>query len=82
MVKNPPAMQELQEMQVPPSGRCPGEGNGNPLQYSCLSYTLKIMSKTLQVSSHSYRGCDVTNVVYVLSYTVGSVFRNIIDVMS
>ena len=21
---------------VPESGRCPGEGNGNPLQYSCL----------------------------------------------
>ena len=21
---------------IPESGRCPGEGNGNPLQYSCL----------------------------------------------
>ena len=21
---------------IPRSGRCPGEGNGNPLQYSCL----------------------------------------------
>ena len=21
---------------IPASGRCPGEGNGNPLQYSCL----------------------------------------------
>ena len=21
---------------IPVSGRCPGEGNGNPLQYSCL----------------------------------------------
>ena len=29
MVKNPPA---IQEMQV----RAPGGGNGNPLQYSCL----------------------------------------------
>ena len=29
MVKNPPAS-------VPVSGRSPGEGNGNPLQYSCL----------------------------------------------
>ena len=47
-----------------------------------ISYTLRIMSKTLQVSCHSYRGCDVTSVVYVLSYTVGSVFRNIVDVMS
>ena len=29
MVKNPPAM-------IPGSGRYPGEGHGNPLQYSCL----------------------------------------------
>ena len=47
-----------------------------------ISYTLSIMSKTLQVSCHSYSGCDVTSVVYVMSYTVGSVFRNIVDVMS
>ena len=33
-VKNSPALQELKEMSV--SGRSPGEGNGNPLQYSCL----------------------------------------------
>ena len=27
----------MQEMRVPPwMGRSPGEGNGNPLQYSCL----------------------------------------------
>ena len=30
-------MQETQEMGVDPGfGRSPGEGNGNPLQYSCL----------------------------------------------
>ena len=46
-----------------------------------ISYTLSIMSKILQVSCHSYSGCDVTRVVYVMSYTVGSVFRNILDVM-
>jgi len=34
MVKNPPAMQEAGF--DPWSGRSPGEGNGNPLQYSCL----------------------------------------------
>ena len=28
-------MQEMQ-IQSPGAGRCPGEGNGNPLQYSCL----------------------------------------------
>ena len=34
MVKNPPAKQETQVQSL--SGRSPGEGNGNPLQYSCL----------------------------------------------
>ena len=38
VIKNPPAMQETQEKlhSVPESGRSPGGGNGNPLQYSCL----------------------------------------------
>ena len=35
MVKNPPANAgDLSSL--PGSGRFPGEGNGNPLQYSCL----------------------------------------------
>ena len=25
---------------IPGSGRSPGEGNGNPLQYSCLGHTM------------------------------------------
>ena len=25
---------------IPPWGRSPGEGNGNPLQYSCLEYPM------------------------------------------
>ena len=34
-VKNPPANAgDLRS--IPGSGRSPGEGNGNPLQYSCL----------------------------------------------
>ena len=39
MVKNLPAMQEIHAGDVGlilGSGRYPGEGNGNPLQYSCL----------------------------------------------
>ena len=37
-VKNPPAMQETQETRVRSLGQqdSPGEGIGNPLQYSCL----------------------------------------------
>ena len=38
MVKNPPA--NAGDMRdtglIPESGRSPGEGNGTPLQYSCL----------------------------------------------
>ena len=38
VVKNLPATQETQEVAglIPGSGRSPGEGNGNSLQYSCL----------------------------------------------
>ena len=35
MVKNLPANAEDVGL-IPGSGRSPGEGNGNPLQYSCL----------------------------------------------
>ena len=35
MVKNPPALAEDPGL-IPGLGRSPGEGNGNPLQYSCL----------------------------------------------
>ena len=38
MVKNPPANagDVGDTASIPGSGRSPGEGNGNPLQYSCL----------------------------------------------
>ena len=38
MVKNPPANagDGRDSGSIPGSGRSPGEGNGNPLQYSCL----------------------------------------------
>ena len=26
---------------IPESGRCPGEGNGNPLYYSCLENSME-----------------------------------------
>ena len=38
LVKNPPARagDARDAGLIPGSGRSPGEGNGNPLQYSCL----------------------------------------------
>ena len=42
VVKNPPAKAgDIRDTgSVPGLGRSPGEGNGNPLQYSCLEYPM------------------------------------------
>ena len=40
VVKNPPANAEDMGS-TPDSGRSPGEGNGNPLQYSCLENSVE-----------------------------------------
>ena len=39
MVKNPPASAG-DTGSIPGSGRSPGEGNGNPLKYSCLGTSM------------------------------------------
>ena len=42
VVKNPPANSEADgdTGSIPGSGRSPGGGNGNPLQYSCLKNSM------------------------------------------
>ena len=45
VIKNPPAIQETAYNArdvglIPGSGRAPGEGNGNSLQYSCLENSM------------------------------------------
>ena len=42
VVKNPPVNAEdaRDASLIPGSGRSPGEGNGNPLQYSCLENSM------------------------------------------
>ena len=42
VVKNLPANAE-DAGSIPGSGRSPGEGNGNPLQYSCLGNTMDMV---------------------------------------
>ena len=42
VVKNPPA-NAGEVGSIPGSGRSPGEGNGNPLQYSCLKNPMDFM---------------------------------------
>ena len=41
MVKNLRTMQETHVWFIPGSGRFPGEGNGYPLQYSCLENSME-----------------------------------------
>ena len=54
MVENAPANAgEIRDVSfIPESGRSPGEGNGNPLQYSCLE---NFMDRSLV--GYSPRGC-------------------------
>ena len=42
VVKNQPAsaVKERDAVLIPGLGRSPGEGNGNPLQYSCLDNSM------------------------------------------
>ena len=40
MVKNPPVNAGDPGSSIPGSRRYPGEGNGNPLQYSCLENSM------------------------------------------
>ena len=40
MVKNLPAMQETQVQSLGDQDDPPGERNGNPVQYSCLKYSM------------------------------------------
>ena len=56
MVKKPCAMQETQVRSVGQEDTSPGEGNGNPLQYSCLENSMDRQPGRLQsMGSHRVR---------------------------
>ena len=68
LVKNTPTMQEIQDLGlIPGSGRSPGEGNGNPLQYFCLgnpmdrgawwatAHGIKEADKTWRLNHHHHQ---------------------------
>ena len=66
-VKNLPARQETQETcagLIPGSGRFSGEGNGNPLQYSCLENSIErgpwqavVCGVTKSLLTFAHTGC-------------------------
>ena len=70
MVKNPPASSgdSGDTSSIPGSGRCPGGGNGNPLQYSCLGNPMDrgarqatvhgVAKNQTQLSTHTYIHVD------------------------
>ena len=63
MVKNPSAsVGDLRDMgSIPGLGRSPGEGNGNPLQYSCLENSHGQRS----LEGCSLWGCTESNITEV-----------------
>ena len=57
MVKNLPAVQETPGS-IPRSGRSPGEGNGYPLQYSCLENPMDRGARWATAHGVAKRGHD------------------------
>ena len=50
VVKNLPANADLKDVSsIPGSGTFPGEGNGNPLQYSCLENSVDREARQITV---------------------------------
>ena len=70
MVKSLPAMQETLGS-IPGLGRSPEEGNGNPLQYSCLENSME--SETWQATIHRVAELDMTEQLMLsLSFSVSN----------
>ena len=70
MVKSLPAMQETLGS-IPGLGRSPEEGNGNPLQYSCLENSME--SETWQATIHRVAELDMTErLMLSLSFSVSN----------
>ena len=68
MVKNPPANAgDVRDLGlIPGSGRSPGGGQGNPLQYSCLENPVEREAWWARV----YGGCKESNTTEVTEYTL------------
>ena len=60
VIKNQPANAE-DVGSIPGLGKCPGEGNGNPLQYSCLKNSMD--RGAWQATIHSVEESDTTKLM-------------------
>ena len=66
MVKNLPANARDTGL-IPGSGRSPGEGNGNPFQYSCLENSMD--RGTWQATVHGVAESNMTEYVCMYEHT-------------
>ena len=75
MIKNPAAKAEdtRDVGSVPGSGRYPGVGNGNPLQYSCLE---DLMDRAL-TAGYSPQGCKESVKTEATEHAARIIFKNI-----
>ena len=62
MVKNPPANagEARRAGLIPGSGRCPREGNGNPLQYFCLGNSMDRVTTQATYSPLGHKESDMS----------------------
>ena len=73
MVKNPPAnAEDVRDMDlIPGLGGTPGEGNGNPLQYSCLENPMDGQRNLAGNSQWSCKESDMTEHVFTHMHALG-----------
>ena len=67
-VKNPPANAGDMDL-IPESGRSPGEGNGNPFQYSFLGSPMDRERSLVGYSPWCHEGSDMTEHSCTHTYT-------------
>ena len=72
MVKNPPANAgDIREVgSIPGLGRSPGEGNGNPLQYSCPENSMD--GGAWWATAHGVTELDMTECLHILLLSIAN----------